>query len=124
MIQKMSNAQIFALSNKLDSVLNSESRYMPAKIAYFIYKNRTKLAEQLVFIEQARIGIIQHYGTLDEATGAYNVPDEMLNNANKELSDLLKIEQDLDILMIKLSDLDNIDFTLEQMETLAFMIEE
>ena len=124
MIQKMSNAQIFALSNKLDSVLNSESRYMPAKIAYFIHKNRTKLAEQLVFIEQARIGIIQHYGTLDETTGAYNVPDEMLNNANKELSDLLKIEQDLDILMIKLSDLDNIDFTLEQMETLAFMIEE
>lgn len=124
MIQKMSNAQIFALSNKLDSVLNAESRYMPAKIAYFIHKNRTKLAEQLVFIEQARMGIIQHYGTLDEATGAYNVPDESLNDANKELGDLLKIEQDLDILMIKLSDLDNIDFTLEQMETLAFMIEE
>lgn len=124
MIQKMSNAQIFALSNKLDAALNAESRYMPAKITYFIHKNRTKLAEQMNFIEQARIGIIQHYGDLDKNTGAYNVPDEVLDKANQELNDLLKIEQDLDISMIKLSDLDNIDFTLEQMDALSFMIEE
>lgn len=124
MIQKMSNAQIFALSNKLDSALNAESRYMPAKITYFIHKNRTKLAEQMSFIEQARISIIQHYGDLDKNTGAYNVPDEVLDKANQELNDLLKIEQDLDISMIKLSDLDSIDFTLEQMDALSFMIEE
>ena len=124
MIKKMSNAQIYALSNKLDSVLNSETRYMPAKIAYFIHKNKTKISEHFSIIEQARFGIIRHYGTLDETTGSYNVPNEVLIKANQELEELLQIEQDIDISMIKLDDLVELDFTFEQMEALSFMIEE
>ena len=124
MIKKMTNAQIYALSNKLDSVLNSETRYMPAKIAYFIYKNKTKILEHFNITEQSRFGIIRHYGTLDEATGSYNVPNELLIKANKELEELLRIEQDIDISMIKLDDLVELDFTFEQMEALSFMIEE
>lgn len=124
MIKKFTNAQIFALSNKLEAALNAETRYMPAKISYFIHKNRTKLTEQMGFIEKARVDIIQHYGTMDAVTGAYNVPDEKLDEANKELSELLNIELDFEISMIKLSDLDAIEFTLEQMEALSFMIEE
>ena len=124
MIKKMTNAQIYALSNKLDSVLNSETRYMPAKIAYFIHKNKTKILEHFNIIEQSRFGIIRHYGTLDEPTGSYNVPSELLVKANKELEELLQIEQDIDISMIKLDDLVELDFTFEQMEALSFMIEE
>lgn len=124
MIKKMTNAQIYALSNKLDSVLNSETRYMPAKIAYFIHKNKTKILEHFNIIEQSRFGIIRHYGTLDETTGSYNVPNEVLAKANKELEELLQIEQDIDISMIKLDDLVDLDFTFEQMEALSFMIEE
>ena len=124
MIKKMTNAQIYALSNKLDSVLNSETRYMPAKIAYFIHKNKTKIVEHFNIIEQSRFGIIRHYGTLDEATSSYNVPNEVLAKANKELEELLQIEQDIDISMIKLDDLVDLDFTFEQMEALSFMIEE
>lgn len=124
MIKKMTNAQIYALSNKLDSVLNSETRYMPAKIAYFIHKNKTKILEHFNIIEQSRFGIIRYYGTLDEATGSYNVPNEVLAKANKELEELLQIEQDIDISMIKLDDLVDLDFTFEQMEALSFMIEE
>ena len=124
MIKKMTNARIYALSNKLDSVLNSETRYMPAKIAYFIHKNKTKILEHFNIIEQSRFGIIRHYGTLDESTGSYNVPSELLVKANKELEELLQIEQDIDISMIKLDDLVELDFTFEQMEALSFMIEE
>ena len=43
---------------------------------------------------------------------------------NKELEELLQIEQDIDISMIKLDDLVELDFTFEQMEALSFMIEE
>jgi hypothetical protein len=124
MIKKMSNAQIFALSNKFIPMLNSETRYMPAKISYFMHKNRIKLVEQMGLIEEARVNIIKHYGVLNETTGLYDVPDSVLNEANKELNELLEIEQDVEISMIKLSDLEGIDFTFEQMEILAFMIEE
>lgn len=124
MIQKMSNAQIFALSNKLEAALNAETRYMPARISYFIHKNRTRLAEQMALIEKTRADIIQHYGTMDAATGAYNVPEDKLVDANKELTELLNIELDFEVSMIKLSDLETIDFTLEQMDALSFMIEE
>ena len=50
MIKKMTNAQIYALSNKLDSVLNSETRYKTSKIAYFIHKNKTKILEHFNII--------------------------------------------------------------------------
>lgn len=124
MIKKMSNAQIFALSNKFIPMLNSETRYMPAKISYFMHKNRIKLVEQMGLIEEARVNIIKHYGVLNETAGLYDVPDSVLNEANKELNELLEIEQDVEISMIKLSDLEGIDFTFEQMEALSFMIEE
>lgn len=125
MIKKMSNAQIFALSNKLESVLSAENkRYMPAKISYFINKNRAKLVDQMSLIEKSRVDIIQHYGALDSDNGSYNVPSDKLDQANKELMELLSIDQELDISMVNISDLDGLDFTLEQMEVLSFMIEE
>ena len=124
MIKKITNAQIFALSNKLEAALNTETRYMPARISYFIHKNRTNLAEQMALIEKTRADIIQHYGTMDVTTGAYNVPEDKLVDANKELTELLNIELDFEVSMIKLSDLEAIDFTLEQMDALSFMIEE
>jgi hypothetical protein len=113
MIKKFTNAQIFALSNKLETALSAETRYMPARISYFIHKNRTRLAEQMGFIEKSRMDIIHHYGTMDPVSGAYSIPDDKLTEANKELEELLNIELDFEISMIKLSDLESIDFTLD-----------
>lgn len=124
MIKKMTNAQIYALSNNLNSAFENETRYLPAKVSYFIHKNKVKIFEQAEYIEQARMNIIKHYGTVSADGTRYDIEDKYINEANKELGELLAISQDIDISMINLSDILNLDFTLEQMQALAFMIEE
>jgi hypothetical protein len=124
MIKTFSNAQLYAFSNNLNSAFSNETRYLPAKVSYFILKNKNKIFEQAENIEQTRMNIIKHYGTLSADGARYDIDNEHVEEANKELAELLAITQDIDISMINLSDLLNLDFTLEQMEALAFMIEE
>lgn len=124
MIKQMTNAQLYALSNNLNSAFANETRYLPAKVSYFIYKNKSKILEQAEYIEQARMNIIKHYGNVSADGTRYDIEDKHIEEANKELSELLAIPVDMDISMISLSDILNLDFTLEQMQALAFMIEE
>ena len=124
MIKTFTNAQIYAFSNNLTSAFAEETRYLPAKVSYFIQKNKLKLLEQAEQIEQTRANIIKHYGTLNEDGTQYDIDNDKIKEANNELMDLLSISQDIDISMINLSDLLALDFTLAQMEALSFMIEE
>ena len=74
-------------------------------------------------IEQARINIIQNFGEHAEEN-KYFIPDENITLAQKELNDLLNITQEIEVYTISLDDIENLQFTLPQMEALMFMIEE
>lgn len=74
-------------------------------------------------IEQARINIIQNFGKHAEEN-KYFIPDENITLAQKELNDLLNITQEIEVYTISLDDIENLQFTLPQMEALMFMIEE
>ena len=47
-----------------------------------------------------------------------------MSEAQKELSDLFSLKQDLNIHVFKLNDFDNIDLTYDQLANIMFMIEE
>ena len=40
------------------------------------------------------------------------------------MDDLIEMEQEVNILMLKFSDIENLEFTMNQMEAIMFMIEE
>lgn len=121
-----SNAEIYGHSTALIKLFgNDNDNYFSAKINFIIQKNKNTLLDKAVEIEQARLEIIQKYGHLsEEDTERFIVPPEDVEMVNQELADLLSIEQELNILTIKLDDLDKIEFTPAQMEVLMFMIEE
>ena len=96
---------------------------MPAAIAFAIQKNKTNFIAMGQEIEQSRVEIIQHYGTLQE-DGQYMVKAEYIDQANKELYDLLNMEAEMKVYVIDIDDLNDITFTSAQMETLMFMIVE
>ena len=123
MIKTMSNAEIYDLNTLINSVFDiKDKKYLPARVNFFIQKNRNLLVKLSNDIERVRFSIIENYGTVEG--DKYHFTEENILLANKELSDLLKIKQEVDISMIKLSDLDNIEFTQEQMSALMFMIQE
>ena len=119
----MTNAEIYSLSKALGIAFNNDEKYLPARINFFIQKNRSILSQISESIESSRATIIKHYGKI-QADGSYFIPEENLNQANQELADLLNIEQEVSITPIKLSGLDGLDFTSAQMQALLFMIEE
>ena len=72
-----------------------------------------------------RNSIIQHYGSPDsENDDTYIISKENREVAQKELDDLIEMEQEIPILKLKFSDIENLEFTMNQMEALMFMIEE
>lgn len=121
--QFMTHNEIYQIAlNFLNNFETNEVR-MPAAIAFAIQKNKTNFIAMGQEIEQSRVEIIQHYGTLQE-DGQYMVKVEYIDQANKELYDLLNMEAEMKVYVIDINDLNDITFTSAQMETLMFMIEE
>lgn len=121
----MKNEQILNLFENIENAFqNSKHKYLPSKVSFFIQKNRKVLQENVITIEKVRMDIIQNYGKISEDQNRYNFDPEVIETVNKELDDLRNIEQDIQFSKIKLSDLEGIEFTLDQMEALMFMIEE
>lgn len=121
----MTNKKIIEKYEQLKENFNDNSKYFPAKITFIIQKNISilkKLSEEIYLI---RDNIIQHYGSPDsENNETYMISEEYRDIAQKELDDLIEMEQEVLILKLKISDIENLEFTMNQMEAIMFMIEE
>lgn len=124
MITVMSNAEIYGLSKALNKAFNNEIRYLPAKVNFYIQKNKNTLAQLTSSIDKTRLNIVQHYGTLNPDGETYNFSPDNIPLANKELQELLSLQEEVNVKTIHLSDLEELEFTPSQMQALLFMIEE
>ena len=119
------NKNILKYYEQLKQVFENDIKYLPARVAFIIIKNKLLLNQLSEEIYDMKNQIIKKYGTLkDENEEIYNIPSELLQSAQKELDDLLEVEQNIHILKLKFSDIENLEFTFNQMEAIMFMIEE
>lgn len=121
---KLNNYQIYEYAQSLSNIFVNSDLYIPAKANFLIQKNIGIITTMGEEIEKSRLQIAQHYGTFNEENNTFIIPEEKLQEANKELNDLFFIEQELDIRLIKIEDLEKVEFTAKQMQVLMFMIEE
>ena len=120
---KLTNQTIYQYAEALASASENEN-YIPAKASFFIQKNTSIIAEAAQEIEKARIEVAKHYGEPIEDGQGFQIPDDKIPAAAKEMEDLFNIEQDLEIHTFKLEDLGEAKFTNAQMKAIMFMIEE
>lgn len=113
----------FALEMK-EFILNDTTTYFPSKVSFYILKNTNILQPLVEEIEKIRFQIAQTYGALDEETGAYKVPEENMEQAEKELNSLFEATQEVEFYKISYAEFENINLTLPQTQALMFMIEE
>lgn len=123
MLKKITNEEIYFINQQLNKIFEESHQYLPAKVNFYIQKNKKQIMDLAMEIEQARINIIQNFGKHAEEN-KYFIPDENITLAQKELNDLLNITQEIEVYTISLDDIENLQFTLPQMEALMFMIEE
>lgn len=119
------NTQIIKSHESLNKNFNDNTKYFPAKISFIITKNIKVLKSLAEEIYLMRDNIIYHYGKPDsEEDDTYIISKENREIAQKELDDLIEMEQEVPILKLKFSDIENLEFTMNQMEAIMFMIEE
>jgi hypothetical protein len=124
MIQKITNHNIYSLVDSYTNAFAEFKSYIPAKANFAMQKNISTLTTLGEEIEKARLNIAKHYGEPDEENNRYTIPEENRDVVAKELEELLSIEQEVEIKMIKVEDLGNAEFTTAQMQAIMFMIEE
>ena len=122
MIQTLTNNTIYAIATS--QAFADFKSYIPAKANFAIQKNFATVAAAAQGIDEARLEVAKHYGTLDEENSGYRILDENLSVASQEIADLFNTTQDLDIRMIKVEDLGAAEFTPAQMQLIMFMIED
>lgn len=123
MIKIYTNIEILQMASELQK-LHLEQQYLPVKISFFLHKNIQTIQQSAMEIEQARFRIAEEYGVFNAEQNIYSFSQENAPAAQKELSDLCDIRQELDIYNFKLSDFEDIELTYEQFEAISFMIEE
>ena len=115
----MTNNEIYTINSNLMDVFKEENNtyYFSAKINFLIQKNKKNIMDAAIHIEKVRIEIINKYKNEEG-----QIPSEKVNEVNKELNDLLNLEQDVYIYKIPFEDLEGIEFTSAQANALMFMI--
>lgn len=123
MIKVLTNEEIYLINQKLNSSFEQSNQYLPARINFYIQKNKKIIADLASVIEEARNAIILEFGSPDEE-GRVIISQDKIPEANKEIYDLFSIKQEINVDLISLESIENYSFTMDQMEALMFMIEE
>ena len=119
---KMNNGMIYQYALMLNEALNDNDLQIPVAVLFSIEKNKQTLMAVAQDVEKYRMDIIKKYG--EEVDGNYNVPQDKIEIANKELQDLFSIEQEVNIYKFNIEDLGDIKLTSNQMNAILFMIED
>ena len=119
---KMNNGMIYQYALMLNEALNDNDLQIPVAVLFSIEKNKQTLMAIAQDVEKYRMDIIKKYG--EKVDGNYNVPQDKIEIANKELQDLFSIEQEINIYKFNIEDLGDIKLTANQMNAILFMIED
>lgn len=121
---KFTNNEIYALASQLNEVFQDANQRLPIKLNFFLQKNKKTIITLAQEIEENRLEILRTYGETDEKSGNLHIPEVNIAAANKEIIDLLSLEQEVDIRTVKFEDIpEDVFLTTGQMEALIFMID-
>lgn len=109
--------KIIGIVNEINK-LNAIS--MPVKVAYRINANKKALIEACEPIQETINAVISKYSDSGKVTTDNPHYDECL----KEINELNNEEVDVNIKMVKLSEIEALNMPLSSVEALSFMIEE
>jgi hypothetical protein len=121
---KLSNDKIYTYAIELQKNFQDEDQKLPVKIGFYLQKNKTALLTLAQDIEETRTKIIRTYGEYDSENNNYIIAPEKIEDASKELDDLFKLEQEVQIYTISIDTFpEDLSFTSGQMEAIMFMID-
>ena len=117
---QLKNKQIVDAQPALGKMLNTT---LPVKQSYHIKKTLESIKKQSVFLEEQRTDLIKKYGV--EKDGNYAIPEDDLSARKKyfdEYKELLELEEEIDVRLLTLDELDRVELTANELESIEFML--
>lgn len=125
---KLSNRTII---NTINAIGGARERALPIKASYAISKNLLKLEKEVEAYNLEREKLLKKYAEKDEEgeikadeLGNIKFVKKYKEKWNKEISELLDIEVEVDIHKFDLSVLDNVEMSVQELMAIDFMIQE
>ena len=125
---KLSNERILNDSTRLSSIAQKE---LPVKVSYAIAKNLAKLEAELKTYNTEREKLIEKYSIKDEngktvadENNQIKLQPEQVADWNKDIKELLAIENDIDIHQFSVEELNGYSMTPAELMLIDYMIEE
>ena len=124
----LSNERIVNTINVLGELNNAK---LPVKVAYAITKNINKINTELKAYNEEKAKLIDKYAEKDEEgklkvdeNGIIPLKEEHIEDYNRDIKELLSIENEIDIHMINLDDLLNSNYNISpaDLSAIDFMI--
>lgn len=119
----MKNYEILDLFTGLRTLARDNSRTFPGKIAYTFSRNLRKLQPIVEDIDRARTTVIKKYGVEVEPE-KYNIPEQEQEHFSNEMDALMNVEEEVSLSMIKFADIENLSFSVSEIDALTPMISE
>lgn len=116
----MTNKQVIDLYNGLCK-LEEKKVQLPIVVGYGLAKDKTLLEEEVKLIYNFQHKILLKYGNYNNEKDII-VPKEKVDEANKELEELLNMENGIELVQIPITAFKDLQFTLEEMKTLQYII--
>lgn len=121
---KLTNNEIYSYAIALNEAFASGEQKLPVKINFYLQKNKKILTSLGQDIEESRMGIVRSFGELTENGESYMIPAEKVSEAQKEIAELLALEQEVEIYKVNIDNLpEDLSLTTAQMEAIMFMVE-
>lgn len=124
MVVTLTNNEIYNYANAIATEFGNDQVKFPIKVNFYLQKNMQELVTLAQEIEKERIKIASDYGTLNEETQQYEIPNENITIASNKLEELFKLTQEVKIYKVKLDAFGDMELTANQMQALLFMIDE
>lgn len=122
--QTMTYAEIYNIAVKLvENFAEVNNIYLSAAVVFSIQKNKQILLEIASEIEASRKEVLNKY-KFNENLEVIQIAPEKIEMVNKELQQLLSIEEEVKIYTFSIDELEDAKFTPLQMEAILFMIKD
>ena len=119
----MKNQEILTCFEGLQKLRQAADRRLPARTSFAIVRNIKTLQPIVEDFQDAYKELLVKYAIPIDGD-RYQVKEENIATFNTELENLQNLEVDFQIIKIKFSDIENLDFSLDETEALYFMMED
>lgn len=119
---KLTNFRIESALQVLLKIKNSGAT-IPAMPMFKLVRNIKNLSTIHEDYEAIRIDLIKKYG-VEDATGALTVEQDKRPEFFAELNPVINTEIEVDIITLKIEDLANIEFSMDELLAIDFLIED